>query len=329
MRSNPRVRSRRRVCARFRTTTPRWRIARSSSVCWAPRLGPARRAAQRTAHRPLGPHAVRGAGRHLGRRAQSLPAGRPVRQPEAPQAAHRGPAPPAARGREAPRSRMRDAEVRRRREGRPAARRGARGACSASSSTSPIWRHAQTRAPARWSSTPASDNIRFDAYARVTHVTDATDWRVELPFVVLAPDSEAEIPRLVRDCIELGLTVIPRGGGTGYTGGAVPLTPWSAVINTEKLETLGAGRDSGACRAGLHTRRRPSFGSRSGHAAGHRSRGACRLRLRRRSHVRGCLLRRRQYRDERRRQEGGAVGNGGRQSRRGGAWSIPRATGSR
>src|SRR6202171_4604180 len=83
------------------------------------------------------------------------------------------------------------------------------------------------------------DNIRFDAYARVTHVTDATDWRVELPFLVLAPDPEAEIPHLVRDCIELGLTVIPRGGGTGYIGGAVPLTPWSAVINTEKLETLG------------------------------------------------------------------------------------------
>ncbi len=36
---------------------------------------------------------------------------------------------------------------------------------------------------------------------------------------------EEEIPRLVRDCIELGLTVIPRGGGTGYTGGAIPLTP--------------------------------------------------------------------------------------------------------
>jgi FAD/FMN-containing dehydrogenase/Fe-S oxidoreductase len=85
-----------------------------------------------------------------------------------------------------------------------------------------------------------ADNIRFDAYARVTHVTDATDWRVELPFVVLAPDTEAELPFLVRDCIELGLTIIPRGGGTGYTGGAVPLTPWSAVINTEKLDTLGA-----------------------------------------------------------------------------------------
>jgi len=84
------------------------------------------------------------------------------------------------------------------------------------------------------------DNIHFDAYARVSHVTDATDWRVELPFLVLTPDTEAEIPFLVRDCIELGLTVIPRGGGTGYTGGAVPLTPWSAVINTEKLDILSA-----------------------------------------------------------------------------------------
>ncbi len=85
-----------------------------------------------------------------------------------------------------------------------------------------------------------ADNIRFDAYARVSHVTDATDWRVEYPFVVLTPDSEAEIPALVRECVELGLTIIPRGGGTGYTGGAVPLTPLSAVINTEKLERLGA-----------------------------------------------------------------------------------------
>ena len=84
-----------------------------------------------------------------------------------------------------------------------------------------------------------ADNIRFDAVARVSHATDATDWRVEYPFVVLCPDEEEEIPGLVRDCIELGLTIIPRGGGTGYTGGAIPLSPLSAVINTEKLEFLG------------------------------------------------------------------------------------------
>ena len=86
----------------------------------------------------------------------------------------------------------------------------------------------------------AVDNIGFDGLARVSHVTDATDWRVEYPFVVLTPDTEAEIPGLVKACISLGLTIIPRGGGTGYTGGAVPLSPMSAVINTEKLEDLGA-----------------------------------------------------------------------------------------
>jgi len=84
------------------------------------------------------------------------------------------------------------------------------------------------------------DNIQFDGLARVSHVTDATDWRVEYPFVVLHPDTEEEIAALVRACIELELTIIPRGGGTGYTGGAVPLDKFSAVINTEKLESLSA-----------------------------------------------------------------------------------------
>jgi FAD/FMN-containing dehydrogenase/Fe-S oxidoreductase len=83
------------------------------------------------------------------------------------------------------------------------------------------------------------DNIAFDGLARVSHVTDATDWRVEYPFVVLYPDTEEEIAAMVKGCIELGLTIIPRGGGTGYTGGAVPLTPLSVVINTEKLIDIG------------------------------------------------------------------------------------------
>jgi len=85
-----------------------------------------------------------------------------------------------------------------------------------------------------------ADNVSFDGFARVAHVTDATDWRVEYPFVVVSPDSEDEVLAVVRELIALGLTIIPRGGGTGYTGGAVPLTRRSAVLNTEKLEALGA-----------------------------------------------------------------------------------------
>lgn len=84
----------------------------------------------------------------------------------------------------------------------------------------------------------AEDNIRFDPFMRAAHVTDATDLRIEYPFVVITPDSEREIPSLVRTCIQLGLVIIPRGGGTGYTGGAVPMSDMSAVINTEKLDSI-------------------------------------------------------------------------------------------
>jgi len=90
----------------------------------------------------------------------------------------------------------------------------------------------------RLSQITRKDNICFDGLSRVSHVTDATDWRVEYPFVVLCPDTEQEIAALVAACIELKLTIIPRGGGTGYTGGAIPLHADSAVINMEKLDRL-------------------------------------------------------------------------------------------
>jgi len=82
------------------------------------------------------------------------------------------------------------------------------------------------------------DNVDFGGLARVSHATDATDWRVEMPFVVVSPDTEQEVAPIVRALIDCGLTLIPRGGGTGYTGSAVPLDARSAVINTEKLESL-------------------------------------------------------------------------------------------
>ncbi|MDH5445272.1 MAG: DUF3683 domain-containing protein [Gammaproteobacteria bacterium] len=88
------------------------------------------------------------------------------------------------------------------------------------------------------------DNIGFDGLARVSHVTDASDWRVEFPLVVINPDTEQEVQKVVAACIELGLSIIPRGGGTGYTGGAVPLSNDCVVINTEKLDQVGDAEPS-------------------------------------------------------------------------------------
>ena len=96
----------------------------------------------------------------------------------------------------------------------------------------------RNKAKKRLGRVTAKDNIHFDGMMRVSHVTDASDWRVEYPLVIITPDTEREVRDIVEACIELGLTIIPRGGGTGYTGGAIPLHSQTAIINTEKLLRL-------------------------------------------------------------------------------------------
>ncbi len=85
-----------------------------------------------------------------------------------------------------------------------------------------------------------SDNCSFDPADLVTHATDATDWRHHLPLFVIKPGSASEISKSVRLAKKLGLHIIPRGGGTGLTGGAVPLSPKVIVLNTERLKRISA-----------------------------------------------------------------------------------------
>lgn len=82
-------------------------------------------------------------------------------------------------------------------------------------------------------------NIQFSPFHRAAHVTDATDWRVEYPFVVVYPDTVEEVQELVKAAKKLGLVIIARGGGTGLTGGAIPLLPNTMIINTEKFNRIG------------------------------------------------------------------------------------------
>ncbi len=83
------------------------------------------------------------------------------------------------------------------------------------------------------------NNIHFTAFHKVSHATDSSDWRVEYPAVIVYPDSADEIPGLVHAAKKLGLSIIPRGGGTGLTGGAVPVRKNTMIINTEKLNRIG------------------------------------------------------------------------------------------
>ncbi|WP_022668815.1 DUF3683 domain-containing protein [Desulfospira joergensenii] len=82
------------------------------------------------------------------------------------------------------------------------------------------------------------ENIYFDPFNITAHITDATDWRRFAPLAVLRPDQEDQVPLLVKGIKDLGFEIIPRGAGTGLTGGATPLTPTCVMINTEKLNKI-------------------------------------------------------------------------------------------
>ena len=52
------------------------------------------------------------------------------------------------------------------------------------------------------------------------------------------PDDEAQVAPTLAAIARLGLKAIPRGAGTGLTGGAVPLRADCVVVNTEKLNRI-------------------------------------------------------------------------------------------
>ncbi|MBF0420392.1 MAG: DUF3683 domain-containing protein [Magnetococcales bacterium] len=87
-----------------------------------------------------------------------------------------------------------------------------------------------------------STHLDFSVIARVASVTDATDWRVEYPFVVITAHREEEWPTIVAICNQLEITMIARGGGTGYTGAGVPLFSRTAILNMERLNAIGPVR---------------------------------------------------------------------------------------
>ena len=81
-------------------------------------------------------------------------------------------------------------------------------------------------------------NVLFDPITLVAHATDATDWRLHLPAAVVMPAQTAQLQPLLAALAALGLHAIPRGAGTGLTGGAVPLRPRCVVVNTERLDRI-------------------------------------------------------------------------------------------
>ncbi|BDQ36921.1 oxidoreductase [Pseudodesulfovibrio nedwellii] len=82
------------------------------------------------------------------------------------------------------------------------------------------------------------DGIGDAPHSRVESATDATDLRMELPMLVLFPETEAQIQGIVKLANEMHFGIIPRGGGTGATGGAIPAETRSVILSLTRFKDI-------------------------------------------------------------------------------------------
>jgi glycolate oxidase len=81
-----------------------------------------------------------------------------------------------------------------------------------------------------------ADHVRRDAESLAAYGTDAL--KIGHPAdLVLLPGSTAEIAAIARLCHEMRVPLVVRGAGTGYTGGAVPLSG-GVVLSVERLNRI-------------------------------------------------------------------------------------------
>ena len=59
----------------------------------------------------------------------------------------------------------------------------------------------------------------------------------QLPMVVVLPDSEEQVIAALRVCRELNVPIVPRGAGTGLSGGAMPIAD-GVVLSTARLNQI-------------------------------------------------------------------------------------------
>jgi glycolate oxidase len=59
----------------------------------------------------------------------------------------------------------------------------------------------------------------------------------QLPMVVVLPNSEAQVVEILKTCRDLKVQIVPRGAGTGLSGGAMPIAD-GVVLSTARLNKM-------------------------------------------------------------------------------------------
>ncbi|HET9262795.1 MAG TPA: FAD-linked oxidase C-terminal domain-containing protein [Vicinamibacterales bacterium] len=81
-----------------------------------------------------------------------------------------------------------------------------------------------------------ADHVRADDHSRIAYGTDALKRGASADLVVF-PANSSEVAAAVRICAEHRIPIVPRGAGSGYTGGSVPVHG-GVVISLERMNRI-------------------------------------------------------------------------------------------
>ncbi|MFC3995457.1 FAD-linked oxidase C-terminal domain-containing protein [Nocardiopsis sediminis] len=82
-----------------------------------------------------------------------------------------------------------------------------------------------------------ADGVVTDPAARRTYESDGITYHAAVPGVVVLPTTTAQVAAVVRLCAEHRVPFVPRGAGTGLSGGALPRTD-GVLIATSRMRRI-------------------------------------------------------------------------------------------
>lgn len=82
------------------------------------------------------------------------------------------------------------------------------------------------------------ESVLDSPHSRIQNSTDATGLVMELPLLVVYPQNTEHVRQIVLQARELGFSIVPRGGGSGLTGGALPVLRKTVIMSISRLKEI-------------------------------------------------------------------------------------------
>jgi glycolate oxidase subunit GlcD len=83
-----------------------------------------------------------------------------------------------------------------------------------------------------------SDHVTSPPASQLEDASIASSVRARDDALLVRPGTAEEVAAVVAWCYERDVPIVPRGGGTGYAGGAVPTAEGSVVVSVDRLRAI-------------------------------------------------------------------------------------------